>query len=594
MIWPATVRCSIHTAFAVAVMVLAFVCCRVDAQQTSPAPALSAAPDANGNIASSPGPVSNTSSRDSLTAAQIYSFLQQRPEIVIDLKAFVADQLRQQGTDMQADAITDEMLFSQIASNATLRTSVTLWLRSRGYITEADIRRPAVSSEGQANDEESELLLPAGMDRLTGAPTSGLSSNGFSPTALVPDTYGGNSNSQAMARRGSTQSAPKTPSKQERNVTDEPDVLHVPAPYNLRSLRDLYTQIPQDDLKLRRFGSEVFLNRDSPPATGTGIGLGIGTSTGASSREMPIDIPVGPDYVLGPGDGLTINLWGGISQSITRVIDREGKIVLPEAGSLVVAGFTLEHAQAVIASALKQQFHNLQVDITIARLRTVRVYVVGDVQRPGAYDISSLSTPLNALYAAGGPTSVGSLRIARHIRGKELVREVDLYEFLLRGVRPDTERIEDGDTILVSPVGRQVAVAGMVKRPAIYELKDETRLSDVLKDAGGVLVSASLTHITIERVGGQGHRTTLNLDLPEGGTAESSQKLMDAFAIQDGDRVSVAPILPYSERAIYVEGHVVRPGKFPYRDDMKLSDVIRSYQDLLPEPADRGVIIRLM
>jgi len=234
------------------------------------------------------------------------------------------------------------------------------------------------------------------------------------------------------------------------------------------------------------------------------------------------------------------------------------------------------------------------VAVTVSRLRTVRVYVVGDVQRPGAYDISSLSTPLNALYAAGGPTSVGSLRIARHYRGKELVREVDLYEFLLRGVRSDVDRIEDGDTILVTPVGRQVAVAGMVKRPAIYELRDETKLSDVLNDAGGVLVSASLTHITIERVGAQGHRTTLNLDLPEGSTTESSRKLMNAFAIQDGDRISVAPILPYSERAIYIEGHVVRPGKFPYRDDMKLSDVIRSYQDLLPEPADRGLIIRLM
>src|SRR6266702_1082786 len=594
MIWPATVRCSIHTAFAVAVMVLAFACCRVDAQQTSPAPALSAAPDANGNIASSPGPVSNTSSRDSLTAAQIYSFLQQRPEIVIDLKAFVADQLRQQGTDMQADAITDEMLFSQIASNATLRTSVTLWLRSRGYITEADIRRPAVSSEGQANDEESELLLPAGMDRLTGAPTSGLSSNGFSPTALVPDTYGGNSNSQAMARRGSTQSAPKTPSKQERNVTDEPDVLHVPAPYNLRSLRDLYTQIPQDDLKLRRFGSEVFLNRDSPPATGTGIGLGIGTSTGASSREMPIDIPVGPDYVLGPGDGLTINLWGGISQSLTRVIDREGKIVLPEAGSLVVAGFTLEHAQAVIASALKQQFHNLRVDVAIARLRTVRVYVVGDVQRPGAYDISSLSTPLNALYAAGGPTGIGSLRIVRHLRGAQLVREVDLYDFLLHGLRMDDERLQSGDTLLVPPAGPQVAVFGMVKRPAIYEFKDGETLTNALDDAGGATVAAALNHITVERIQPNRQRETLSVETTSPATAQSTLDAISAFKIKDGDRVHVAPILPYSDRVVYVEGHVVRPGKYPYRDGMQIGEIVRSYQDLLPEPAAKGDIVRLV
>jgi protein involved in polysaccharide export with SLBB domain len=222
------------------------------------------------------------------------------------------------------------------------------------------------------------------------------------------------------------------------------------------------------------------------------------------------------------------------------------------------------------------------------------VYVVGDVQRPGAYDISSLSTPLNALYAAGGPTSIGSLRTARHFRGKELIREVDLYDFLLRGVRPDTDRIEDGDTILVSPVGKQVAVAGMVKRPAIYELKDETKLSDVLNDAGGLLVSAALTHITIERVEVQGHRATLTVNLPEGSTAESSRTLLDTFAIQDGDRITVAPILPYSEKSIYVEGHVVRPGKFPYRDEMKLNDVLHSYQDLLPEPADRGEIIRLM
>jgi protein involved in polysaccharide export with SLBB domain len=137
-------------------------------------------------------------------------------------------------------------------------------------------------------------------------------------------------------------------------------------------------------------------------------------------------------------------------------------------------------------------------------------------------------------------------------------------------------------------------VLGMVKRPAIYELKDEAKLSDLLNDAGGVLASAALTHITVERIETQGHRTTLSLSLPEGSTAESSRKEIAAFSIQDGDRVTVAPILPYSEKVIYVEGHVVRPGKFSYRDDMKLNDVLRSYQDLLPEPADHGEIIRLM
>ena len=345
-------------------------------------------------------------------------------------------------------------------------------------------------------------------------------------------------------------------------------------------MRDLYTQVPSDSVKLKRFGSEVFVKRDE--LTGGGLG----------NRTMPVDLPIGPDYVLGTGDGLTINLWGGISQSIARVIDREGKIALPEAGSLVVAGLTLQQARSNIENALKQQYHNAQVDVTIARLRTVRVYVVGDVQRPGAYDVSSLSTPLNAIYEAGGPTSVGSLRIVRHYRGQQLIREVDLYDFLLHGVRVDEERLQAGDTLLIPPTGPQVAIFGMVKRPAIYELKGNSTLKDVLDDAGGVTVAAALDHITIERIDANRQRDTVSLDSSP--TPASALEKIASFEVKDGDRIHVAPILPYSERAIYVEGHVVRPGKFPYRDGMQLSDVLHSYQDLLPEPAAKGDIVRLV
>ena len=296
-------------------------------------------------------------------------------------------------------------------------------------------------------------------------------------------------------RRSVTPPDTKSPS-----TTDEPETLHLPAPYNLRSLRDLYTQVPPDSTKLKRFGSEVFVNRDDP------------THGGLGNRNLPVDLPIGPDYVLGTGDGLTINLWGGISQNIARVIDREGKIALPEAGSLVVAGLTLQQARSSIESALKQQYHNAQVDVTIARLRTVRVYVVGDVQRPGAYDVSSLSTPLNAIYQAGGPTSVGSLRIVRHYRGQQLIREVDLYSFLLNGVRMDDERLQAGDTLLIPPAGPQVAIFGMVKRPAIYELKGSSTLKEVLDDAGGATVAAALDHITIDRIDPNKQRETVTLE----------------------------------------------------------------------------------
>jgi protein involved in polysaccharide export with SLBB domain len=511
-----------------------------------------------------------------LTASQIISIVQARPELIVDIKQVMADYLEQQGSPVQVDSITDDMLYRGIGSDAGLRGAISIWLRARGYVSESDFDRSDLdpkSSDDVAGDTGTAALgLPNSLSGGVATDSARIDPNSAQISSSKIDGVQGRRSvsKQLPGRDGSSTGKP------DRNNPSAMEVVHQTTPYNLQSLRDLYTQVPEQTSKLKRFGSDMFSNR------------------GLDTKQMSVDIPIGPDYILGVGDGLIINLWGGVSQSFSRAVDREGKIVLPEAGTIVVAGLSLERAQALVQGALSQQFRDAKVAVTIARLRTVRVYVVGDVQRPGAYDVSSLSTPLNALYAAGGPTSIGSLRVARHYRGKELIREVDLYDFLLRGVRPDTERIEDGDTILVSPVGRQVAVAGMVKRPAIYELKNETKLSDVLNDAGGVLVSASLTHITIERVGTQGHRTTLNLDLPEGSTAESSRKVMDAFAIEDGDRVNVAPILPYSERTIYVEGHVVRPGKFPYRDDMKLSDVIRSYQDLLPEPADRGVIIRLM
>jgi protein involved in polysaccharide export with SLBB domain len=518
---------------------------------------------------------SSQSSNGTLTGNQIIAIVQARPELIVDIKQVMADYLEQQGNPVQADSITDDMLYKGIASDAGLRAAITIWLRARGYVSDSEFDRSD--------------LDPKSSDDLTSnvngtVPDLNSLTNGAGTDAALIDQNRAQNGSSSSNRVQERRSVPKQPggkdlsseTRPDRNNPSAMEVVHQTAPYNLQSLRDLYTQVPEQTSKLKRFGSDMFLDR------------------GLATKQMSVDIPIGPDYILGVGDGLIINLWGGVSQSFSRTVDREGKIVLPEAGTIVVAGLSLEKSQTLIQAALSQQFRDAKIAVTIARLRTVRVYVVGDVQRPGAYDISSLSTPLNALYAAGGPTSVGSLRIARHYRGKELIREVDLYDFLLRGVRPDTERIEDGDTILVSPVGRQVAVAGMVKRPAIYELKDETKLSDVLNDAGGLLVSAALKHITIERVEAQGHRATLNLNLPEGSTAESSRKLLDAFAIQDGDRVSVAPILPYSEKAIYVEGHVVRPGKLPYREDMKLNDILRSYQDLLPEPADRGEIIRLM
>jgi protein involved in polysaccharide export with SLBB domain len=576
------------------VVALLALCGSAFAQQVAvPAAApLSAGTDAASSDADlNSSSASQFNQRNSLTAAQIISILQQKPELVVELKSLVADQLQQQGISTQADSITDEMLLSQISTNAALRANITVWLRARGYVSGAEMDR-LLSSSGSDDDADQSPYSSASSSLSSSLPLSlgpGASLDGSTLSAGDRSQSGSVSagqpslaNNGVSAARTSTRRPGTTPDTKSRSTTDEPETLHLPAPYNLRSLRDLYTQVPPDSVKLKRFGSEVFVNRDNLSRGGQG------------SRTMPVDLPIGPDYVLGTGDGLTINLWGGISQNFARVIDREGKIALPEAGSLVVAGLTLQQARSSIEGALKQQYHNAQVDVTIARLRTVRVYVVGDVQRPGAYDVSSLSTPLNAIYEAGGPTSVGSLRIVRHYRGQKLIREVDLYDFLLNGVRMDDERLQGGDTLLIPPAGPQVAIFGMVKRPAIYELKGSSTLKDVLDNAGGATVAAALDHITIERIDPNEQRETLSLQSPPSGTPQSTLAQIAAFEVKDGDRIHVAAILPYSERAIYVEGHVVRPGKFPFRDGMQLSDVLRSYQDLLPEPAAKGDIVRLV
>jgi protein involved in polysaccharide export with SLBB domain len=521
------------------------------------------------------------SQRDSLTAAQIGDVLQQRPELVVELKSLLADESQQRGGNTLADSITDEQLFHQIAISIAFRSNVTTWLLARGYVTQADIHRS--TAEAQGDDSASRFTDP-NLDLLTPQLPGG--TNQQIPTEVPFDTPPSTTRpSLASAPRvpihpsARTAAPPPTP-----NITDEPEARRQPTPYNLLAMRDLYTQVPQETKQLKRFGSDVFLTRDlsDPPQSNLG------------QRQMPVDVPIGPDYILGVGDNIVINLWGGISQSLTRTIDREGKIVLPEAGSLVIAGLSLERAQTVVASALKQQFRNARADVTIARLRTVRVYVVGDVQRPGAYDVSSLSTPLNALYAAGGPTATGSLRIIRHYRGQRLIREVDLYDFLLHGLRMDDERLASGDTLLVPPAGPQAAVFGAVKRPAIYELKGEETLAATLDDAGGATVAAALNHITIERIQPNQMRETVTLEQPSNSLPEATLRSIATFKVKDGDRIHVAPILPYSERSIYLEGHIARPGKYPYRDGMQLSDVLHSYQDLLPEPAPKGDIVRLV
>lgn len=365
--------------------------------------------------------------------------------------------------------------------------------------------------------------------------------------------------------------------RERQSISPSQRMVRRPNPFlDIPSLYDMYLQASPRPPALERFGLQVFEN-------------------GTRDLQMiPMDMPVGPDYVLGPGDAVSIDMWGGMSRRFYRVVDREGRVSLPEVGPISVAGKSLGDVQEAVQKTLRTQYRDVSADVSLSKLRTIRVYVVGDVVRPGAYDVGSLSTPLNALFSAGGPTGRGSLRILKHYRGNTLVEDVDVYDLLLHGVKGDIARLQNGDTVMVPPLGGEISIEGMVRRPAIYEQKDEKTLADVISLAGGLLPTASLRHIEVQRIIAHQKQTMLNLDVPADGATVDAEKQLASFQIQNGDKVRIFPIAPYTADAVYLEGHVIRPGKYSYRPGMKVTDLVSSYKDLLPQPAlQYGEIIRL-
>jgi protein involved in polysaccharide export with SLBB domain len=450
---------------------------------------------------------------------------------------------------------------------------------------------PNLLSASQTNSSSPFSLrkgtLGAGSDFGTGSDFGGSGISGMtlppslgSPGGSLLGSLGGQSPANQLGSqqaRFENQMRPPFPYYTSPKISQQPRLRHRPNPYaDVPSLYDLYAQYSRRSPRLERFGEDIFQN-------GTG-----------NLDQLPMDLPAGPEYVVGPGDGLTINLSGGISQRLQRTVDREGRVVLPEVGAVEVSGHNLGDVQHIVSTVLRAQFRQVDADVSLSRIRTVRVYVVGDVERPGAYDVSSLSTPLNALYIAGGPTSAGSLRILKHYRGRQLIETVDLYDLLLHGVRGDMQRLEAGDTLEVPPLSGLVTIEGMVRRPAVYELNGEKSLAEVLQLAGGVLPSGTLRHVDVERVESHESRTMLRLDIPETNNQEQVTQALEDFKIQDGDKVKITPILPYADKTVYLDGYVSRPGKFAYTEGMKVTDLIKSYKDLLPEPStSHAEIIRL-
>lgn len=306
------------------------------------------------------------------------------------------------------------------------------------------------------------------------------------------------------------------------------------------------------------------------------------------------NVPVGPDYVIGPGDTFAITMWGRADAQYTVAVDRNGQVTLPEIGALSVSGMTFGQLESYLQHQLARKFTDVKTSISMGRLRTVRVFVVGEATTPGAYTVSSLSTAINAFFAAGGPSKNGSLRRIRLSRVGAVPVEIDLYDFLLGGDKSSDQRLQDGDTIFVPLIGPVVGVAGNVKRPAIYEMTGPMTLNEVLDLAGGITFAGWLQRVQVERVEDHQRRIVVDFDISRSGQSPNEPSNRDVI-LQDGDLVKVFAVASGEQDVVHLAGHVLRPGTYEWKPGMRLSDILTSHSVLLSQPnLDYGQIERLV
>ncbi|MCE9680050.1 SLBB domain-containing protein [Shewanella sp. AS1] len=323
----------------------------------------------------------------------------------------------------------------------------------------------------------------------------------------------------------------------------------------------------QQKKELKRFGYELF--------------------QGEPTTFAPVsDVPVPSEYLVGPGDRIKVQLFGKDNQEYDLVISRDGTIQFPQLGPISVAGLSFAELRESLNHRIKQQMIGIESNITMGELRSIRIFIAGDAYKPGSYTVSSLSTITQALFVAGGVNEIGSLRDIQVKRNGKLVGSMDLYDLLMRGDASGDLRLRSGDVVFIPPVGGLVSIEGEVRRPAIYELKQNETVADIVAMAAGVTPGAYPKSSTIERFNSNGLRGLVNVDL----TTQAGK----STKAQAGDYIRVKNASVRFEDAITLVGAVVRPGKYQWYDGQKISDLLPSlWGDLLiSADLNYGIIIR--
>lgn len=298
------------------------------------------------------------------------------------------------------------------------------------------------------------------------------------------------------------------------------------------------------------------------------------------------DIPVPASYVVGPGDEVKILLWGRVNTQYNLLVDNDGNITIPQIGPVFVAGMTFEQMSVNVI----QQVENIvgaSVNITMGRLKSIPVFILGDVAVPGAYTVGSFATVTDALLIAGGPSEIGSMRSVQLRRKGRLITTFDLYDLLLKGDKSKDAMLQAGDVVFVPVTGPLVGIAGNVRRPAIYELKGKNDLHTLIELAGGIMPTAYTQQIQVERIVRNERQVVIDIDDRHLATVRD-------FMLSEADLVKIFNIAEKEENAIFVSGNVKRPGKYEYRQGMRVRDVIGDSKDLLFETnLDYALVKRL-
>lgn len=314
--------------------------------------------------------------------------------------------------------------------------------------------------------------------------------------------------------------------------------------------------------------------------------------TTATFNSQPT-MPVGPDYIIGPGDQFTLTLWGTTEGIFSLQVTKEGDVTLPKVGVVAVNGIRFGELEKTLKRHLSGYYSNFNLSVAMGGLKTITVYVVGEVENPGSYSVQSLTTVYGALFAAGGPTKQGSLRKVQVLRSGKVIKTIDLYDFLMKGDRSQDIKLQNEDSVFVPLIGPIAGVYGMVFRPAIYELKGEETIGDVIRTAGGIMPTALGGRLQLSRFADNRKKMMLDVKLQNVRSSAPKSKTGLEEKVQNMDLIIIRPVQEDVWENVNLKGSVAHPGDYQWRPDLKLRDIIELGELLPVSDRRRAEVVRL-